>query len=177
MRRALVLLVTIATLCLGSGSASAAGSQALNGKFSAFFPKAGQQLNVYQCPTGVFCGIGRLEGYGPTEIDVFDDNFQPVAGTNCLSFDKEDDLVVLATGSTLVLVGSGMLCFPGNSGNEPPAPANQDYGHPSFWVSNLTLNGSRSTGVFAGASGTAVEDFTVAGGVGIWQVSGALSLA
>src|SRR5205085_9966045 len=96
-------------------------------------------------------------------------------GTNCLSFDKEDDVSLIGTDSVLVLVGSGTLCFPGNSGNVPRNFTNRDYGHPSHWTSSLVVSGADSTGIFAGASGTATETFTVAGGVGVWHLAGVVS--
>jgi hypothetical protein len=51
----------------------------------------------------------RYRRFGAAEFDVIDGNFQPIPGTNCLSFTKEDDVTLLGTGSTLVLVGSGTL--------------------------------------------------------------------
>ena len=167
--------IAVTGLVIG-GSAASAATQPLSGRFTVHFPKAGQQNNVYPCPTDVFCGVGSLQGFGPAEIDVFDSNFQPIPSSNCLSFDKEDDIALLGTDSTLVLIGSGMLCFPGSSGNVPSNPSNQDYGRPSFWTSNLNVDGTRSVGIFSGATGTATETFTVAGGVGTWQVTGTLTL-
>lgn len=176
-----VLAMLIAGLTAGTGGllsspALAASGQPIGGTFKVYFPKAGQMLNVYPCPQGVFCGVGDLTGFGAAEFDSFDSNFQPIAGTSCLSFSKEDDISLLGTTSTLVLVGSGELCFPGSSGNGPPNPTNQDYGHPSFWTSDLTVSGAASSGVFADATGVVTETFTVAGGVGIWQVAGTIAL-
>jgi hypothetical protein len=175
MRRLFVAVFAAGIVGLGSFPAHASSTQQISGMFTVHFPKAGEQMNVYPCPPDVFCGVGSLRGLGAAEIDVFDSNFQPIPATNCLSFDKEDDISLLGTGSTLVLVGSGMLCFPGASGNVPPSPSNQDYGHPSFWTSNLTVDGAVSTGVFSEATGTVTEDFTVAGGVGVWQVAGTIT--
>lgn len=162
-------------LSFGGATASASTSFPLSGMFTAHFPQAGQGRNVYQCPPGVFCGVGTLKGLGPAEIDVFDGNFQPIDGTNCLSFDKEDDVSLIGTNSTLVLEGSGTLCFPGNSGNVPTNFSNRDYGHPSHWTSDLTVNTAESSGIFAGATGRVTETFTVAGGVGIWKLAGDIS--
>lgn len=176
-----VLAILIAALTAGTGGlvsapALAASGQPISGMFTVHFPKAGEMLNVFPCPQGVFCGVGELRGFGAAEFDSYDGNFQPVAGTNCLSFSKEDDISLIGTTSTLVLVGSGQLCFPGSSGNGPPNGTNQDYGHPSFWTSNLTVSGAASSGVFAQATGAVTETFTVAGGVGIWQVTGTIAL-
>ena len=166
------MLAAVIALGLGVTTASAA-TQQIAGKFTVHFPKAGQQNNVYPCPPGVFCGVGSLRGFGAAEIDVFDSKFQPVPNSSCFSFDKEDDITLIGTSSTLVLVGSGTLCFPGGSGNAPGSP--NDYGRPSFWTSKLTVDGSASTGVFSGVGGTATETFTVAGGVGVWGLTGSLS--
>ena len=175
--RKILCSVALTVVAVGFGGTDAsAATQLVAGQFTVHFPKAGQQNNVYPCPANVFCGVGNLGGLGAAEIDVFDSNFEPVPSTNCLSFDKEDDISLVGTGSTLVLVGSGRLCFPGNSGNVPPSPSNQDYGHPSLWTSSLSVDGADSTGIFAGATGTATETFTVAGGVGIWQVAGTVTL-
>jgi len=174
--RKILCSAALAVVGLGvGGTAASAATQPVDGRFAVHFPKAGQQNNVFPCPAGVFCGVGSLQGFGPAEIDVFDDNFQPIPSTNCLSFDKEDHVTLLGTGSTLVLVGSGTLCFPGGSGDVPPSPSNQDYGHPSFWTSNLTVDTAASTGVFGGSAGTVTETFTAAGGVGIWELAGTIS--
>jgi hypothetical protein len=175
MRRVFVIAFVAGAVGFGVLPAKAAPTQQITGSFTVHFPKGGQQTNVYPCPPDVLCGIGSLRGLGAAEIDVLDDNFQPIAGTNCFSFDKEDDVSLLGTGSMLVLVGSGTVCFPGDSGEVPSNPTNQDYGHPSFWTSDLSVVGSRSTGVFSGAKGTVTEDFTVAGGVGIWELTGSIA--
>ena len=176
MRKQLtVIVLAVGGLGFSVVPATAASTDNISGMFTVHFPKAGQQNNVYPCPTDVFCGVGSLQGFGQAEFDVFDSNFQPVPGTNCLSFDKMDDITLLGSTSTLALVGSGTLCFPGNSGNVPPSPSNQDYGHPGFWTTLLTVDGSASTGVFSGAAGNVTENFTVAGGVGIWRVTGTIT--
>ena len=175
MRTVLVAVLAGCGLGLGSVSAFAATGQPVSGMFTVHFPKAGQQHNVYPCPADVFCGAGTLRGFGAAELDVFDSNFQPIDGTNCLSFDKEDDVRLLDSGATLVLVGSGSLCFPGNSGNVPSNPNNSDYGHPSHWVSQLTVDGASSSGVFRGVSGTVTETFKAAGGDGVWRLAGSIT--
>jgi hypothetical protein len=175
MRTVLIALLAAGGLGLGSVTASAASSQPVSGKFTVHFPKAGQQNNVYPCPADVFCGVGTLRGFGAAELDVFDSNFQPIEGTNCLSFDKEDDVRLLDSGDTLVVVGSGSICFPGNSGNVPGNSNNSDYGHPSHWVSQLTVDGASSSGVFRGATGTVTETFTAAGGAGVWGLTGSIT--
>jgi hypothetical protein len=172
MRKLFVAILAAGGVGLSTIPAGATSTQPITGMFTVHFPKAGQQLNVYPCPPDVLCGVGSLQGLGAAEIDVFDGNFQPISDTNCFSFEKEDDISLLGTGSTLVLVGSGTVCFPGDSGNVPPSPNNQDYGHPSFWTSVLSVDGANSTGVFNGTTGAVTENFTVAGGVGIWQLAG-----
>lgn len=174
------LLVAVAVAGLGGVAglpSNAEAAQALTGKFTVHFPKSGQMLNVFPCPADVFCGAGDLGSYGSAVLSVVDSNFQPIAGTNCLSFDKEDDVSLAADGSTLAMVGSGVLCLPGSSGNVPSNSHNQDYGHPSHWTSNLKVDGSASSGVFAGATGAVIERFTAAGGVGIWTLTGTISSA
>jgi hypothetical protein len=155
--------------------ADAASTQQISGMFTVHFPKAGQMQNVFACPPGVLCAVGNLKGFGRAEIDVFDNNFQPIAGTNCFSFSVENDISLIGTASTLVLVGSGEVCFPGNTINVPPNGSNQDYGHPSFWTSNLTVDSTTSTGVFAGVTGDAIVNIHVSGGIGIWQLSGTIA--
>jgi hypothetical protein len=176
MRNRLVVSLVAAAAALVASPVLASTTVPISGAFTVHFPKSGQMRNVYPCPNG-FCAIGTLDGFGAARLDIFDSNFQPVDGTSCLSFDKEDDVVLIASGDTLVLVGSGMLCFPGNSGNVPPNSANQDYGHPTQWTSALTVDGGGSTGVFAGATGTATELATIAGGAGQFQLSGSLAPA
>jgi len=171
---ALMAILAMTGCVLLAAPAQAASPQPLVGDFRTFFPQAGQGNNIPSCPDDTFCAIGILNGFGPAELDIFDTNFEPVPDTNCLSFDKQDN-VVLADGSTLVLTGTGQLCFPGNSGNVPPNPNNRDYGHPSTWLSDLTIDGSASTGLFHHATGTATEAAKIAGGVGVFSLNGSLS--
>lgn len=171
---ALVVMLAMAGSVPFASPADAASPQPLAGIFQAHFPQAGQGKNIPSCPDDTFCATGTLRGFGPAELDIVDGNFQPVPDTNCLSFDKQDN-VVLADGSTLVLTGSGELCFPGTSGDVPPSPNNRDYGHPSRWRSTLTIDGSASTGLFKGASGAVTEVEQVAGGVGVFTLNGSLS--
>jgi hypothetical protein len=173
MGSALVVMIALAGSVLTAAPADAASSQPLAGIFQTHFPQGGQGNNIPSCPDNTFCATGTLHGFGPAVLDIFDTNFQPVPGTNCLSFDKQDN-VVLADGSTLVLTGSGELCFPGTSGNVPPTPNNRDYGHPSSWLSVLTVDGRASTGLFEGALGSVTEVAQVAG-VGVFSLNGSLS--
>lgn len=171
----LLAAVSAALLAIGAAPVAASTGVAVNGMFSAHFPQAGQGNNVNSCQPDTFCGIGTLKGLGAAELDIYDGNFQPIDGTNCLSFDMESDVTLIGTTSTLVLVGSGTLCWPGNSGNVPTNFSTRDYGHPSKWTSNLTVDSTASTGLFAGATGAVTETFTVAGGVGIWKLTGLIS--
>ena len=175
LRLAIIAAGSALMLAFGAAPASASTDINVSGMFTAHFPQAGQWKNVNDCPPDVFCGLGTLKGFGPAEIDVFDDNFAPIDGTNCLSFDKEDVVTLIGTNSTLVLVGTGTLCYPGNSGNVPTNFSNRDYGHPSFWTSNLKAVGAESSGIFAGVTGTVTETFKSAGGVGVWKLAGRIS--
>jgi hypothetical protein len=172
LRLTLVVVACAVLSAFGAAPATASTSIPVDGMFTVHFPKAGQQHNVYPCPPDTFCGVGTLRGLGTAEIDVVDENFQPIDGTSCLSFDTEVVVRLLSDGSALTLSGSGRLCFPGASGDVPPNEVNQDYGHPTFWTAELTTEGASSTGLFAGASGTVAESFSVAGGVGTWRLAG-----
>ena len=176
-RRACALTLLTAPICLlGAAPGHAAGSSGqLAGKFTVHFPKSGQQNNVAECPQDVFCGVGTLSGFGAAEIDVVDDNFEPAGDSGCISFDQQADVRLLDSADDLVLTGPGVICFPGGSGGAPNSPNSQDYGQPSRWTSQLTVDGSQSGGQFHGASGTATLSFTVAGGVGRWTLSGSLT--
>ena len=51
------------------------------------------------------------------------------------------------------------------------------YGGPGRFDFAFTVNGSESSGVFAGATGGGGETMSVAGGVGVWLLSGSIVLA
>ncbi len=173
MRRFLIPLFAAGLGGLFALPAAAASPAPLIGMFSQHFVHAGGF--AVPCPTDVFCGVGDLRGFGPAEIDNLYDNFQPVAGTSCLSFDKEDDISLIGTSSTLVLFGSGVFCPPGNSGTVPTNANNKDFGHPGFWTVNLTVDPVDSSGVFQGATGTVTETLATAGGAAIWHLRGTIT--
>ena len=48
------------------------------------------------------------------------------------------------------------------------------YGGPGRFEFVFTVNGGESSGVFAGATGGGDETMSVAGGIGVWLLSGSI---
>ena len=69
----------------------------------------------------------------------------------------------------------GTFCQPGGSGSSNASQLS--YGSPGRFEFSFTVDGGQSTGIFAGASGGGTEKMDVAGGIGVWLLSGTIGLA
>jgi hypothetical protein len=171
IRRALVLGV-IGALVLPCGVASAAPA-GLNGSFSVHFPQGHPASNA-PCPADEFCGVGSVVGFGKATITILDESFTEIPGTSCFETTSVEAIDPLSGVGELILDEVGTFCPPGGSGDSNAGPSS--YGHPGQWRRTYTVNGSESTGVFAGASGSGRADFDSAGGAGTWRIQGSLTL-
>jgi len=177
MRSKHLLLATTMCALLAvavSVAPAAAAPGGLKGTFRVHFPKGHPASNA-PCPTDVFCGVGRLVGYGESTITILDETFTEIPGSPCLDTTRVEAIDLIGSSDELVLNEAGTFCPPGRSGDSHAGP--NSYGHPGRWRLEYTVDGGASSGVFLGATGSGRERFHSAGGAGIWRISGELTLA
>jgi hypothetical protein len=150
--------------------AQASSTSSLGGSFAVYWPLPADQPRSPGCDPDTLCGAGSLDAFGPATITVDDDSFAD--GSPCLLVDRVETVHLLDGSGDLVLESSGTVCFPGRSQGAARGPA---YGNPSKWSLDGTVDGAASTGRFAGASGSFHDDFSFAGAVGRWRLSGAIT--
>ena len=153
MRRfALVLCLSLVSLVVAS-PAMAATTQAFEARFNEGFGRA----TAHPWPTTELfsiCGTGTIAGFGEatslTEVVSFE-NFDPV--TSCADVVLRRT-ITLEDGSTLVIMETGTVCFPGKSTLAPGTA--KSFGNPFNIEETFTI--VSGTVVFAGAqcSGTDV---------------------
>jgi hypothetical protein len=176
MRRGSLTVTGLAAaglMTLGMQTVSAAPG-GLNGTFRVHFPKGHPASNA-PCDPNVFCGVGRLVGYGKATVSILDETFTEIPDSPCLDTTRVEAIDLIGSSDELVLDETGTFCPPGRSGDSHAGP--NAYGHPGRWSLHYTVDSGASSGVFAGASGSGRERFHSAGGVGVWRVSGGLTLA
>lgn len=157
-----------------TGAAHASTATALRGTFSIQFPKGHPASNA-PCPEDVFCGVGSLAGYGGATISILDESFDEIDGSTCLAVTRVEQIDLLSGDGSLVISASGTFCRPGGSGDSQASPSS--YGGPGRWNLAFTVDGTTSTGVFAGATGAGTEVMDTNGGIGVWHLSGAIELS
>jgi hypothetical protein len=167
------MVVTVAAV-LWAGPSAATAASGLHGTFKVHFPKGHPASNA-PCPEDVFCGVGRLQGYGRSTIAIIDETFTEIPGSPCLSVEWAWAIDPLSGIGELVLDETGIFCPPGHSGDSHAGQ--NSYGHPGIARLSHTVNGGASSGAFAGATGTGRSRFKSAGGIGVWTVRGDLVLA
>jgi len=118
--------------------------------------------------------VGRLTGYGPATITILDEVFDEIDGSPCFAVTRVEQIDLLDASGALVIRSRGRFCRPGGSGDSRAGPSS--YGAPGAWDLRYAVDGAQSTGIFAGATGSGNEDMNVAGGVGVWHLSGTLVL-
>jgi hypothetical protein len=171
MRRIVAAAGVLGVLLLVAGApAQASSTSSLAGGFAVFWPLPADQPRSPGCDPDTLCGAGSLAAFGPATITVDDDSFTD--GSPCLHVDRFETVHLLDGSGDLVLDSSGSVCFPGRSGGAARGPA---YGNPSQWSLDGTVDGTASTGRFAGATGSFHEDFSFAGAVGRWRLSGSVT--
>jgi len=171
MRRlALVLCLLLVSLVVAS-PAMAATTQAFEARFNEGFGRA----TAHPCPTTElfsFCGTGTITGFGDatslTEVVSFE-NFDPE--TSCADVVLRRTLT-LADGSSLVLMETGIACFPGKSSLAPGAATS--FGNPFRIETTFTI--VSGTGVFEGAQGSGTDVIMAAGDTGHSELSGLITL-
>ena len=171
MRRILLLGTVGLLMLLVAVPAGAATTKAFSADFREFFGKA----PAHPCANAFTCGVGSVAGYGAA-TSLFDivgfGGYDPDTGCGPTTTQRT---ISLADGSgTLVLAGTGTVCFPGRSFETPGASSGHSYGNPALLELTWTVTGG--TGVFAGATGSGTERFRNAGDSGNASLSGTLTL-
>jgi hypothetical protein len=163
----------VAALCwAGSvGSAQAATTSSLSGRLALFWPLPADSPRNAPCDPGALCGAGSLTDFGAATITIESDDFSD--SPDCaLAVTRVETIHLLDGSGDLVLDSSGIICFPGRSGD---AADQGSFGNPSKWSFTSTVDGASSTGVFAGATGSGTEAFSFAGAVGRWVLTGSVT--
>jgi hypothetical protein len=116
------------------------------------------------CPVPPLCGTGEAVGLGR-----FDEAINGLAGPHTVvDYWTFDDGSVLVVDETLV----DFSC-PGQ--NDCRSNNDHSFGNPFSATLTATVDGSLSTGRFAGATGSLTGQLSVAGGVGIIKLSGTVT--
>ena len=166
------LLVTVVVAVSVAPAAAASGG--LKGTFMVLFPK-GHPASNEPCPPDEFCGVGKLVGHGKATITILDETFDEIPGSACLAVTRVEAVDLIGTDDELILDEEGSFCRPGGSGDSHAGP--NSYGHSGLFRLHYEIDGGASSGIFAGATGSGSERFHSAGAVGLWRLSGGLTLA
>src|ERR687898_191018 len=172
MRRcALVLCLSLVSLVVASPAMAATTTHAFEARFNEGFGRA----TAHPCPTTElfsFCGTGTIAGFGDatslTEVVSFE-NFDPE--TSCADVVLRRT-ITLADGSSLVLMETGTVCFPGKSSLAPGSA--KSFGNPFRIEATFTI--VSGTGVLEGAQGRGTDVIMTAGDTGHSQLSGLITL-
>ena len=144
--------------------------------FQASFKEGFGRATAHPCPGAdvelLMCGTGTVAGFGEatslTELVSFED-LDP--DTNCADVVWRRT-ITLEDGSTLTLIETGVVCFPGESTNAPGSL--QSFGNPFRFEGTFMIVGG--TGIFAGATGTGTSEIRTAGDQGHSRLSGSITL-
>jgi hypothetical protein len=168
----------LATLAVVTASVfvAAPGATAQTTTFQASFKEGFGRATAHPCLAApgelLLCGTGTVVGFGEatsrTELVSFE-NFDPE--TSCADIELRRT-ITLEDGSTLILLESGVICWPGNSTNAPGAM--KSFGNPFQFEGTFTIVGG--TGVFEGATGTGTSEIRTAGDAGHSTLSGTITL-
>jgi hypothetical protein len=171
MRRFALVVCLLLVSLVAASPAMAATTQAFEARFDEGFGRA----TAHPCPTTElfsFCGTGTITGFGEattlTEVVSFE-NFDPA--TSCADVVLRRT-ITLEDGSTLVLMETGTVCFPGKSTLAPGAA--KSFGNPFNIEATFTI--VAGTGVFAGAQGSGTDVIKAAGDTGHSRLSGSITL-
>jgi hypothetical protein len=171
MRRfALVVFLLLVSLVVAS-PAMAATTQAFEASFNEGFGRA----TAHPCPPADFhwCGTGTITGFGEAtsviEVVSFE-NLDPA--TSCGDVVLRRTITLDEDGSTLVLMETGTVCFPGES--TFAIGQTKSFGNPLNIEATFTI--VTGTGVFAGAQGSGTDVITGAGDAGHSTLSGSITL-
>ena len=164
-KRAFVFAAVAAALLVVAAPAMATTSLAYKATLEE--PFGGPNQSPFPCPltSGMLCGSGNVIGLGQvSDVLVFGGG----CGGGC-------DLrtTTFADGSSLVLEETLTFHNPGRSGTQPALA----HGHPFVLALTDVVDGSLSTGRFAGASGTMSGRAMFVGGVVTTTIAGTITLA
>jgi len=121
------------------------------------------------CEPDRFCGSGRFRDLGVALVYLDGDSYGDPVSPTCVAFEK-DELIAAPDGSWGIAThGTGTACFPDAPQQAPPFT---DFGNPGVY--ETTFEVVDSWGVFAGATGSGHETFSVAGDEGLWRVTGSV---
>jgi hypothetical protein len=164
----LALLVGAAALALPSSAAAATTS--FSGTLLVHLPLKASQ--PFPCSGPGICGAGTLQGLGPVQITIDDEEFTPIPNTDCVVDQRDETVTVLDGSGIIVLKSAGTACPPGNSQS---GPHQKSYGNPFFFDLTFTVDGADSTGAYHGASGSGTDQFKFAGATGLWSLAGSIT--
>ena len=164
----LALIAGASALVLPASAAAATSS--FSGTLLIHWPLKASQ--PFPCSGPGICGAGTLQGLGPVQITIDDEQFTPIPNSDCLSVVRTETVTVLDGSGTIVLDSTGTACPPGGSQN---GPHSNSFGNPFIWDLTFTVDGADSTGAYQGATGSGTERFQFAGATGLWLITGTIT--
>jgi hypothetical protein len=169
-----LLLISLALIAFLAAAASASDGAGFSARFTVQFPKGHPASNA-PCDPDAFCGVGHVNQFGNATITIVDDSFAEIPDSPCLAVTRVEEIDLEDGAGWLVLESAGTFCRPGGSGDSNAGPST--YGSPGRFELAFTVDGAESGGVFAGATGSGTETMNVQGGIGVWQLSGEVTLS
>lgn len=139
------ILVSCLALAFPVAFASAASAAPLTATFKNAEPKK----DLGSCGTAFFCGNGTVAGFGSASF-VLNVTGAPTPSGRCEEVPATITVTLAGGAGTLDVSGTGLVCFPGRSGDAPGAL--RSFGNPFRATGTFTVTGG--TGAFAGATGT-----------------------
>ena len=165
--RALVLAASLGACLALPVAADAATDTPFSGTLQIHWPKPASQ--PFPCAGPGICGAGTLQGLGPVQIKIDDDEFTPIPDSDCFEIQRSETITVLDGSGTIALTGTGTGCPPGGSQSGPHSGS---FGNPFIVQLSFTVDGSGSTGAYQGATGSGTERWEFAGATGTWMLAG-----
>jgi len=167
---AIGLIATVLTVTTAATPAMAATTQAFDIRFNEGFGGA----TAHPCPLTEnfsWCGTGTITGFGEATsfAEVLSFNFDPATLCGDTMIRRT---ITLEDGSTLVLMETGTVCFPGKSVLAPDSA--KAFGNPYKVEATFTI--VTGTGVFAGAHGSGTDVIKAAGDASDSRLSGSITL-
>jgi hypothetical protein len=171
-RKRLRLLAATAGACALAipAAAGAATTTPFQGTLLVHWPLPATQ--PFPCTGPPICATGTLQGLGPVEITIDDDQFTPIPDSDCFAIQRSETITVLDASGTIALRDTGTGCPPGSSQS---GPHSNSYGNPFIAQLSFTIDGTDSTGAYQGAAGSGTERWEFAGATGTWNLTGTLA--
>ena len=167
MRRAALIGVLLLPLVVFVGVAPASATTM---PFQASFQTFGGASTAHPCLAFVVCGTGTVAGFGDatSTLDLIAFSFDPATGCGTAT---AEFVITLADGSTLTLLETGTICWPGAAGTAPGSLFHS-FGNPVRL--DFTFTVVDGTGVFEGLTGSGTMTGKLAGESGHITLSGTL---